>query len=517
MSIRSALQIDRFIPGIQDLESVLITGDDANELSITNLNNLDVNSINGGSIGTETLEQVLINGNNAGLQDISGVNNINVNSVNGVSLFNTLTFIDLSNTAIIINNTTPIDIPSSSITLLQGKYIVTSKVNLSSAAVTSYTISLFLGANLLNSSTTSGTGITGASLTIPAYPVNVTTASDTLILKLSSVAPLATTVTVVAPEASYIVATQLYKGIPPTPAIQWRWTQQAVSTEWASLASSSDGVTLIGGGGGVVGYVFTSVNSGTTWTQRTTAATNKIYRAIACSSTGAKMIAGAYGGYIYTSTDSGVTWTERTGSGSRNWHGAGSSSDGVKLVACVYGGYIYTSTDSGVTWTERTGAGNRNFKMVVSSSDGLKLATCVFGGYIYTSTDSGVTWTERTGSGSREWNSIASSSDGVKLVAVVKNGYIYTSVDSGVTWTERTSAGSRRWNNMACSSDGVNLFVPNSVSPDRYVWSSTDSGANWTALTGTGEYSWNTVASDSTGFKIIAGVNTGYIYRGVFS
>ena len=57
------------------------------------------------------------------------------------------------------------------------------------------------------------------------------------------------------------------------------------------------------------------------------------------------------GGSIYTSTDSGATWTERTSAGSRDWQSITSSSDGTKLAAAEYGGSIYTPTDSGATWT----------------------------------------------------------------------------------------------------------------------------------------------------------------------
>ena len=41
---------------------------------------------------------------------------------------------------------------------------------------------------------------------------------------------------------------------------------------------------------------------------------------------------GGGGGYIYTSTDSGVTWTQQTNSGARNWNVIASSSDGTVRV-----------------------------------------------------------------------------------------------------------------------------------------------------------------------------------------
>jgi photosystem II stability/assembly factor-like uncharacterized protein len=79
-------------------------------------------------------------------------------------------------------------------------------------------------------------------------------------------------------------------------------------------------------------------------------------------------------GYIYTSTDSGVTWTQQTGSGSRNWSNVASSADGNKLVGVVaFGGYIYTSADSGATWTQQTSAGSNDWYSVASSTDGNKL------------------------------------------------------------------------------------------------------------------------------------------------
>ncbi len=45
-------------------------------------------------------------------------------------------------------------------------------------------------------------------------------------------------------------------------------------------------------------------------------------------------------GYIYTSTDSGATWTEQTDAGSHQWGGVASSAFGGKLVAGVFGGFI---------------------------------------------------------------------------------------------------------------------------------------------------------------------------------
>ena len=46
-------------------------------------------------------------------------------------------------------------------------------------------------------------------------------------------------------------------------------------------------------------------------------------------------------GYIYTSSDTGVTWTAQTAAGSRTWYSITSSSDGTKIAAVEYGGNIF--------------------------------------------------------------------------------------------------------------------------------------------------------------------------------
>ena len=171
------------------------------------------------------------------------------------------------------------------------------------------------------------------------------------------------------------------------------------------------------------------VNNNYSWTQRKNGfvGDQMSWSSITSSANGSKLAAvDGNNGSIYTSTDSGATWTEQTAAGSRDWSSITSSADGTKLAAATYGGSIYTSTDSGATWSEQTAAGSRNWRSITSSADGTKLVAVVSGGSIYTSADSGTTWTEQTAAGSRYWYSITSSADGTKLAAVVSGGSIYT-------------------------------------------------------------------------------------------
>ncbi len=274
-----------------------------------------------------------------------------------------------------------------------------------------------------------------------------------------------------------------------------------------AIALSSDGtklaVTEISSASSD-GYIFTSTDSGATWTPVISAG-KRYWMSIASSSDGTKLAAAAVGDYIYTSTDSGVTWTRQTAAGLEAWWNISSSHDGTKLaaVAGIDYMYIHTSTDSGVTWTRQTSAGSRVWNSIASSSDGTRLAAAASDDYIYTSTDSGVTWTQQTSAGRRLWFGITSSSDGTKLAAAPSGDTIYTSTDSGVTWTQQASAGNRTWNSIASSSDSTKLAA---VAVNDTIYTSTDSGVTWTQQTSAGSRSWWCIASSSDGFTFAAGV-----------
>ena len=228
----------------------------------------------------------------------------------------------------------------------------------------------------------------------------------------------------------------------------------STSKAYRSITSSTDGTKLAAVVYG--GYIWTSSNSGATWTSRDPGNNNAflLWLDITSSTDGTKLAAVAYGnlnGGIWTSTDSGANWTSRASS--KNWYGITSSANGTKLAAVVRNGNIWTSTDSGANWTSR--ASSKNWYGITSSADGTKLAATVNGGNIWTSNDSGVNWTSRAST--KDWYGITSSADGTKLAATVNGGHIWTSNDSGVTWTEDTSVGATKdWYGITSSEDGTN-------------------------------------------------------------
>lgn len=219
------------------------------------------------------------------------------------------------------------------------------------------------------------------------------------------------------------------------------FTERASSPTYVtSIASSADGTKLAVAPQDSYD-IYTSIDSGVNWVDQMGSGPSKIFSSVASSSDGTKLVAVVHGGWIYTSPDSGVTWTPRDSP--RTWTSVASSTNGTKLVA-VDGapGQIYTSADSGTNWTAHDS--NRIWQAVASSADGTKLVAAVFNGQIYTSTDSGTNWTageinpDFNGGNTniyRAWRAVASSADGTKLVAVEfpgfagggTNGFIYIS------------------------------------------------------------------------------------------
>jgi hypothetical protein len=214
---------------------------------------------------------------------------------------------------------------------------------------------------------------------------------------------------------------------------------------WGGVASDSTGTHLVAGA--AFGDIWTSSDSGATWIDQTASgpAHGQNWVSIASDSTGANLVAVAGGGIvaagpgatgdIWTSSDSGVTWTDRTSSGPAHdlsWGCVASDSTGNNLVAVGSG--IWTSADAGITWTQQTSPSSTgSWVSVASDTTGTRLiaASGQIGGTgdLWTSVDSGVTWTNETAGTSaaeQAWSGVASDATGAHLVAVVRGGDIWT-------------------------------------------------------------------------------------------
>jgi photosystem II stability/assembly factor-like uncharacterized protein len=203
-------------------------------------------------------------------------------------------------------------------------------------------------------------------------------------------------------------------------------------------------------------------NSGATWT--TNSAPHLVWNSITCSSDGTKLAASVNGGGIYTSTNSGTTWTQQTNAPNANLVSIASSADGNKLVACVLdGGLIYNSTNAGATWTSNS-VPNWYWNSVASSADGNILVAAGTYNQICVSTNSGNTWQSRVNFSppaavNPEWHSVACSADGTKMVAMCSyyssfpSFSILASTNSGTSW-KIVSAINQNWKAVASSADG---------------------------------------------------------------
>jgi len=304
-------------------------------------------------------------------------------------------------------------------------------------------------------------------------------------------------------------------------SITWSLQSTPGTTTWSAVASSSDGVKLVAGASN--GNLYTSADSGVTWTQRTIAGTHN-WSMIVSSSDGTKLVAYdlTYGtNALYASTDSGVTWIKRTSASSQLlWQAIALSGDGSKLVAAdgydtdLGTGYVYTSTDLGITWAIRGSVPQGSAISFAVSSDGTKMVGAQSQpGYIYTSIDSGTTWIARTSAGSRLWQNVSSSADGTKLAASIA-GSLYTSTDSGATWIARTSPGAQF---AASSADGTKLITSMNFG---YFSTSTDMGVTWTQQTAFGTGAWRPMAVSSDGGRLLviraAGAGVANLYIGVY-
>jgi hypothetical protein len=170
---------------------------------------------------------------------------------------------------------------------------------------------------------------------------------------------------------------------------------------------------------------------------------------MAADSTAEHLVAADASGDIWTSSDSGATWTNRTqgtAASGLDWQAVASDSTGTHLI--VAAGDIWTYTDSGATWTNRTQgttASGHSWTAVASDSTGAHLVAAAsledWGkgmNDIWTSSDSGETWTdatEGTSAADLAWVAVACNASGSHIVAVNNGGPGSRLCCQGNVWT----------------------------------------------------------------------------------
>jgi uncharacterized repeat protein (TIGR02543 family) len=219
------------------------------------------------------------------------------------------------------------------------------------------------------------------------------------------------------------------------------WTQRVVGgavRNWESIASSSDGLKLVAvaSNGSSNGFIYTSSDGGATWSSNLAPSGNNKFTGVASSNDGTYLAATTWTSGIFTSSNSGQTWTLRTlpvpnVGGETNLQAVASSGDGSRLVTgsrlsgASNGGIIFTSADYGATWKAyaQTTLDYINF---TSNGDGSRLAATIYGqAGVSTSADFGATWTFQSVGASGQI-SIASNIDGSLLFVGAYGGNLWT-------------------------------------------------------------------------------------------
>jgi len=315
-----------------------------------------------------------------------------------------------------------------------------------------------------------------------------------------------------------------------------QWTQQTASgvNNWTSIASDSTGQFLVAVSsinpqtGSGDGNIYLSNDYGINWLEVTGGefTYQTIWLSVTCSSN--RQCIAAIGGllgeyYIWTSSDSGLSWSKNTTYGGYiEWNAITSDSSGKYLAASTLYEYIWTSQDYGATWsTNMNSSTQQQWRAITSDSSGRYLAAATAGGFIYRSSNYGLTWTiSQNGVGST-CNAITSDSTGQYLAATVNDGQggnIWLSTNYGASWVNYGDENlDQNWTSIASNSNGNYLVACSEQlggNGINSIWYSTDRGISWTQTNSDTTNQWKTIAINSSGQYIaVAGQNT-YISTG---
>jgi hypothetical protein len=279
------------------------------------------------------------------------------------------------------------------------------------------------------------------------------------------------------------------------PVVRYQWSPVYNVGFPALAAASGDSTRIVALSDG--NFIYTSTNSGATWTQ--TGPSGR-WKSVAASADGKKFIAGSYENGTWVSTDSGASWHQTPLSTSSIWPAVHSSLDGTRLLAGALGGEIWKSADSGASWVPAGPISQFGYSWsgVTASSDNSKIAGVYGGpGLIFTSANGGGSWTPHNPPDFNRWMGIASSADGTRLVAVAaypSSGGVFTSGNSGATWT-KTLDGS--YSAVACTPDGSKWIIGGSA-----IYLSCDYGMTW-AQVHSPALSWETLSLSTNGTRIV--------------
>ena len=260
--------------------------------------------------------------------------------------------------------------------------------------------------------------------------------------------------------------------------VTWTANTSAHSTTWSLVSVSSSGMYQIASNSS---STFISLNYGVTWTS----SLQYSYRSVAISSTG-EYVTGVNSNGIYRSS---ITLTADSYPGLM----FGSYSD-IFSDFTVDLGAVGPTGNFGMNWiTTNTSIGTKNWTCISLSASGQYQTAGVANDFIYISNDYGNTWTQTASS--LNWNRVSISSSGQYQTAVVYGGYIYISSDYGNTWTQKAS--SLNWRGVSISASGQYQTACTDNLNNGYIYTSSDYGNTWKQVSEYGN--WYSVTVSASG------------------
>ena len=213
-----------------------------------------------------------------------------------------------------------------------------------------------------------------------------------------------------------------------------------VDKQWASLAMSADGQTIIAGIQN--GRLYKTINGGTNWAETQPAgAVDRVWWNLLMSADGQTILAGAYGKRLYITINGGTNWTEHKPAGNidANWNASASTTDMQIIIVGVSSGRLYKTINGGTNWAETQPAGNVNkhWQLLAMSADGQTILAGGYGERLYKTINGGTNWAETKPAGvaDKQWYSGAVSPNGNIVYAFELAGLaVYKSYDAMVNW-----------------------------------------------------------------------------------
>lgn len=236
--------------------------------------------------------------------------------------------------------------------------------------------------------------------------------------------------------------------------LTWTLLSTSPAGEWVSVATSSNGSTIVivgrQGTNPVVSSVYRSTDSGATWTS-VGPSTNAVYTDVEMSDDGTVVAFPSNAGVFVSRnfTAQTPTWAPPT---MPSWGGPepveeiAMSASGAIIYGAKYGSQIHKSLDYGATWI-LIGLGVNSWEGVATSADGQDVIfitrntdpTSSNAQGVY-STNTGGSWTQVSNIGgnfvANQAVDVAMSPDGNTVVAASYDGKIMISNDSGSTFAD---------------------------------------------------------------------------------